>query len=180
MSRRQFFTLNLGATVDFFENLLVPQLELELERDFFRPPGTVNELHFLSSCTRCGLCKASCPENIIKMFSSAAGAKLMNTPYINPNDSPCTFCNKCIEACSADALSMNDLSRIGTARINENTCLAYENVLCDYCVYSCPVEGAIRLIKGKPVVNSEACNGCGVCVARCIAEDKGIYIYPAV
>lgn len=176
LSRRQFFSLNLEATVGFLGNFLAPQLDLE--RDFFRPPGTDSELEFLTACNRCGLCKEACPEGIINLFSISKGAKLVNTPYINPNESPCTFCKKCIEVCPTKALH-DDSPIIGYASINKNTCLTFKDVMCDYCVYACPEDDAIKLENGKPIINKANCNGCGACVSSCISEAKGIYITPA-
>lgn len=177
LNRRQFFSLNLEATVGFLGNFLAPQFDLE--REFFRPPGTKSELEFLTACNRCGLCKESCPEGIIKMFSLSQGAKLAGTPYIDPNESPCTFCKKCIEVCPTNALQTEDSASIGYARLNENTCLTFKDVMCDYCVYSCPEKDAIKLVNGKPVITRENCNGCGLCVSNCISDAKGIYITPA-
>lgn len=174
LNRRQFFSLNLEATVGFLGNFLAPQFDLD--RDFFRPPGTNSELDFLTACNRCGLCKDACPEGIIKLFSLSQGAKLVNTPYMDPNENPCTFCNKCIDVCPTNALHHEAKSSIGYACINTKTCLTYKDVMCDYCVYACPKENTLKLQDGKPVVNKENCNGCGICVAHCISEVKGIYI----
>lgn len=176
LNRRQFFSLNLEATVGFLGQFLAPQFDLE--REFFRPPGTKSELEFLVECNRCGICKDSCPVGIIKLFSLSQGAKLAGTPYIDPNENPCTFCKKCIEACPTEALHYKDSASIGYARVNKNTCLTYKEVMCDYCVYSCPVKDAIRLENGKPVINRENCNGCGLCVAHCISDTKGMEIVP--
>lgn len=177
LNRRQFFSLHLDATVGFLGNFLAPQLEVE--RDFFRPPGTYSELDFLTSCNRCSLCKDACPENIIKMFSLSDGAELVNTPFINPNEAPCTFCYKCIDTCPSGALSSEEKDTIGVAKINKHTCLAFKDVMCNYCVYACPVPRTIQLNNGKPEVNRNSCNGCGECVSHCISETKGIKIAPA-
>lgn len=176
LSRRQFFSVNLEATVGFLGNFFSQQLELE--REFFRPPGTNSELEFLTACNRCGLCKDACPEGLISLFSLSQGAKLANTPYMDPNSTPCTFCHKCSEICPTGALDKENTQPIGTAVISESTCIAFKDVMCDYCVYACPVEGAIVLQNGKPSINKEKCVGCGVCVKHCIGETKGIYITP--
>lgn len=177
MNRRQFFSLNFGATIEFLGNFLAPQLDME--RTFFRPPGADDELQFLTLCNRCGLCKSSCPEGIIELFTIKDGAKIVNTPYIDPNKSPCTFCQKCIDVCPNDALNHENILKIGTAKIIPQNCLTYKDVMCDYCKYACPVDGAIQLFQGKPVVDESLCTGCGQCVAACISVDKkGIYISP--
>lgn len=177
LSRRSFLTLNLEATVSFLGNIILPQLEQE--RDFFRPPGALMELEFLVMCSRCGDCRDACPESIIKMYGVEHGAKLANTPYINPNESPCTMCGKCAEVCPTGALSQSEFSlpqSIGIAQVMKGNCLAHKDVMCDYCVRSCPIEGAITLMEGKPVVNDQNCTGCGICVASCISETKGLNV----
>jgi heterodisulfide reductase subunit A len=35
------------------------------------------------------------------------------------------------------------------------------------CAEVCPVEGAVRIVDGKGVVNPALCNGCGICVGEC-------------
>ncbi|MBU8878372.1 4Fe-4S dicluster domain-containing protein [Bacillus sp. FJAT-29790] len=179
VNRRQFLSINWEATVGFLGNFIVPQLEQD--RDFFRPPGAHDELEFLTSCTRCGKCKESCPEEIISLFTMADGAKLLNTPYINPNVKPCTICEICADVCPTDALSITSFLEersIGKAVVHEQSCIAFQEVMCDYCVRSCPEQGAIQLIKGKPVINEESCTGCGLCVASCISGNNAILIYP--
>lgn len=179
VNRRQFLSINFGASVGFLGNFLGTQIEEE--RDFFRPPGAGNELEFLTTCNRCGKCKDSCPEGIISLFSLANGAKLLNTPYLNPNESPCTFCHDCIDVCPTNALNSSNLSEkqaIGKAAIEKHICMAFQDVMCDYCVRSCPVNGAITLFNGKPSINESNCNGCGICVANCISEYKGIKVIP--
>ena len=177
INRRQFLSINLEATVGFLGNFLGTQLDQE--RDFFRPPGALNELEFLTSCTRCGKCKDSCPEGIINLFTLSDGAKLINTPFLNPNQSPCTFCLECVEVCPTNALSrigLREEPSIGKAEIITNRCLAFQEVMCDYCVRSCPVKGAIVSMNGIPKVIDDNCTGCGICVANCISEQKGIVI----
>jgi ferredoxin-type protein NapG len=177
LNRRNYLKLNWKASIGFLGNVLAPQIEQE--RDCFRPPGAGSELDFLTSCTRCGECVKGCPEGIIRLLPVESGAKKMNTPYLDPNQSPCTFCLKCIEVCPTDALQWQPLvndSSIGRAVVREEACIAYQQVLCDYCVRSCPKVGAIECIDGIPKVNETLCNGCGICVSHCINESKGIWV----
>jgi ferredoxin-type protein NapG len=178
INRRNYLKLNWKASLGFLSHVLAPQFEQE--RDCFRPPGAGNEFDFITSCTRCGKCSEACPEAIIRLLPTTSGAGKMNTPYLDPNLSRCTFCLKCIESCPTDALSFFQYSKepaIGKAFIRKDGCLAHQNVLCDYCFRSCPVEGAMVIEKGIPVVNEEVCNGCGICVSHCINEYKGIWIH---
>jgi ferredoxin-type protein NapG len=177
LNRREFLTLNWESSIGFLGNFLAPQLEEE--RTFFRPPGACGELEFLTSCTRCGLCKDVCPEQSISLFSLANGATLVNTPYVDPNQTPCTFCQKCIEVCPTNSLNQSDyFSRpyLGYGVVRTSHCLAHQDVMCDYCVRSCPTIGAMHISDGKPVISEEVCNGCGICVTNCISEIKAITI----
>ncbi|MHC0035625.1 4Fe-4S dicluster domain-containing protein [Pseudoneobacillus sp. C159] len=178
LNRRGYLKLNWKGSIGFLSQALAPQFEQE--KECFRPPGAGTELDFLTSCTRCGKCKDVCPEGIIKLFPSQAGAKMMNTPYLDPNQSPCSFCLECIDSCPTDALLLSHYTTnppIGKAKIRLNACIAYQNVMCDYCVRACPAEGVMKLVNGKPVVDEEYCIGCGACVSQCITDFKGIWVH---
>jgi len=41
---------------------------------------------------------------------------------------------------------------------------------CSICADSCPAEGAITIIDGKPALDNEACWHCGLCLHRCPTE----------
>jgi ferredoxin-type protein NapG len=177
LNRRNYLKLNLKSSFGFFSHVITSQLEQE--RDCYRPPGAGNELDFLTSCTRCGKCKAECPEGIISLLPVESGATKMNTPYIDPNVKPCTFCNKCIDVCPTDALHLEHLIKnpaIGIASIRIDGCIAHLNVMCDYCFRACPHEGSLKIVDGIPIVNEDKCTGCGICVSHCINEHKGIWI----
>lgn len=176
-NRREFLNLNLESAIGFLGNFLVPQMEIE--RDFFRPPGACDELEFLTSCTRCGKCQEVCPEQCIRLFPLSCGAKLVNTPFLEPNESPCTFCQKCIEVCPTDALNLSEYKKrqsIGVVNVQNSECLGYQQVMCDYCVRACPVDGALTMENGVPVVSVQYCTGCGICVSSCIAEGSALRV----
>jgi ferredoxin-type protein NapG len=176
-SRRQYLALNWESTVGFLGNFFAPQIEIE--RDFIRPPGACGEFEFITSCTRCGKCKEICPEQTIHLFTLHDGAKLVNTPFLKLNESPCTFCLKCMDVCPTDALSreayqMN--AQLGYVKVEPANCLAHKNVMCDYCVRSCPVDGAMKIENGVPIVSKQDCTGCGQCISSCIAEGIALLI----
>lgn len=52
-----------------------------------------------SRCTRCGLCEKACPMNIRIRDYIAAGTRVTSTE--------CIFCQSCVEACPAGALSIS-------------------------------------------------------------------------
>jgi ferredoxin-type protein NapG len=177
LKRREFLSLNWESTMGFLGNFIAPQIEVE--RNFFRPPGACNELEFLTSCSRCGKCKEVCPENSIRLFPLDSGVKLVNTPFLEPNETPCTLCAKCIEVCPTKSLNFADFSaspKIGSVKILSDRCLAFKNVMCDYCVRACPNEGALELTQGRPSVSIEKCTGCGICVSSCIADNKALKV----
>lgn len=178
MNRRKFLAWNIEAAAGFLGHVLLPGMEEE--RPFFRPPGAGDELAFLASCTRCGCCRDVCPEKSISLFTVSSGAKLANTPYLDPNISPCTFCGKCIDICQDGALSLSSLAEdraIGKARIVESNCLAHKGVICDYCVQACPQKGEAMAVKnGIPIILSAGCDGCGLCVKNCISDRQSILV----
>jgi len=145
-----------------------------------RPPGAVDEPTFLRDCTRCGDCIAACPPDAITLagpeYGPAAG-----TPIIDPMASPCVMCDDppCIKACEPGVLSPDAPLRMGTASIREPNCLAFGGTICTVCVERCPVDGAMSLRDGKPVVHADACTGCGVCQHVCPAPYNAVLILPA-
>lgn len=145
-----------------------------------RPPGAIEETAFLAACTRCDACIPACPHEAIGRASprlrGAAG-----TPVLNPAQSPCRMCDDrpCIAACQTGALRFDVPAKMGTAMISPLTCLAYQNTTCSACVEQCPVEGAMRMENGRPVVDPAACTGCGVCQYVCPAPQNAVLILPA-
>lgn len=175
LNRREFLATNFQSIFKFMGEMILPSFEQE--RNFIRPPGSDDEIHFLTTCTRCGICKDVCPVSTIDLFNIESGAKLAGTPFINVNEVACTFCDKCIDHCPTNALSYTDTyPKVGTAKVVEANCMAYKNVMCDYCVRSCPVDGALTLYKGKPEVHEGLCTGCGECSVSCIESQKGIFV----
>lgn len=177
LNRRQYLALNWESTIGFLGNFLAPQMEIE--RDFIRPPGAGTELEFLTSCTRCGKCQESCPEGTISLFLLSDGAKLVNTPYLNLNESPCTFCGGCIDVCPTEALNERDYKafpQLGYVKVTQEACLAFKNIMCDYCVRACPEERAIMILNGVPNVDKDYCTGCGICISHCISDGTALRI----
>jgi MauM/NapG family ferredoxin protein len=170
-----------------------------------RPPGALDEFEFLTKCTRCDKCMRACPENAILVAPPSTGLAL-KTPYLDPRSVPCFLCTTlpCITACEDGALVWPSRTqadgtvvegpkavRMGLARVNQTRCVTWETVnrearACRICVDRCPYPGeALRLVEpregagiGHPVVDSDACTGCGICVFACPAEPAAIVVEP--
>jgi MauM/NapG family ferredoxin protein len=153
-----------------------------------RPPGAGTEHDFLAACIRCGQCVEACPYDTLNLATLAQGTRA-GTPYVVPRDVPCYLCTdhdepQCIAACPTPALTpVDDVRdvRMGTARIDETICLAFNDTVCRACWHACPFpDEAIGLnARLRPVVHTDACTGCGLCERACPTEPRSIVIEPA-
>lgn len=144
-----------------------------------RPPGAVEEASFLAGCTRCSECIKACPHDaIVPAPARLRGAS--GTPMIAPDRQPCHMCDDfpCISACEPNVLSTLVPVMMGTARVVEHLCLAYHGTMCTVCSEQCPVDGAIDVVNGRPVVREEVCTGCGTCRHVCPAPENAILSMP--
>lgn len=130
-----------------------------------RPPWALAESLFLRACTRCGACAPVCPAAIISIKNGY--------PEVDFSRGECTFCGECAKACRDGALQDSEL-QIWPWAIKAHvgrSCLPMKGVECRVCGDQCPV-AAIRFsprVGGPPVpeIDSNACTGCGACVAPC-------------
>ena len=168
-----------------------------------RPPGALPEGDFLATCIRCGRCADACPNRCIEAFTEEAGADLAmrpgpgqrNTPVIFPRRQACILCNGapgetllCTAACPTGALrlthgdagSIRSSVRMGTARVDVALCYSYNGASCGACVRACPFEGtALRAgLWEKPIVDPDACVGCGLCERACVHYPQAIRVHP--
>mgnify|MGYP002623937922 CR=1 FL=1 len=143
-----------------------------------RPPRAVEEDLFLARCTQCGDCAAACPHDAIRSAPDRF-PRVGGTPVIDPMHQPCWMCpdTPCVSACEPRALDPGVEFRMGTARIQDQTCLAHQGTGCSVCAERCPVE-AIRLSEGKPGVIEASCTGCGVCQYVCPAPENAVILMP--
>jgi len=172
-----------------------------------RPPGAIEEEDFLKACIKCGECVTACPYDTLKL-ASPGDKKPMGTPYFEPRKVACEMCTEipCVPVCPSGALDVNLVSlldektqerkldinkaKMGAAIIDQKTCVAFWGVQCDLCYRACPLMDEAISIEYernertgkhaflKPVVNVDACTGCGLCEAACITEESSIIILP--
>lgn len=145
----------------------------------FRPPGAVEESMFLERCTKCGDCQTACPYQAIRPANDRLSAA-NGTPTIEADHQACLMCPDfpCITACQTGALQSTSPKVIGTAVIKPELCLAGQGQPCRECVDQCPEPGAITTQGSAPIVIADACTGCGVCRAACVAPDNAVVLMP--
>lgn len=202
--RGDFFK-SLGTLFAGFVADRVEEAVTGLGPKLLRPPGALDELAFLTQCTRCDRCVRACPENAILKAPATAGLAI-KTPYLDPRSIPCFLCTTlpCIAECDDGALVWPELTRadgtlvegpravrMGTARVKPGLCVTWagedrEARECRVCVDRCPYpEEAIRILPpgegepvGHPAVDADLCTGCGLCVFGCPAEPAAILVEP--
>jgi ferredoxin-type protein NapG len=170
-----------------------------------RPPGAINSDSFLAHCLKCGLCVTACPYDTLKLVDIGKDAAV-GAPYFKPRIIACEMCEDipCTVACPSGALELDLVSerkdngiqlninnaRMGIAKVDTDNCVAYWGLQCDVCYRACPlIDEAISLeyvrnertgehAKLRPVVNGDACTGCGKCENVCITEEASIIVLP--
>jgi ferredoxin-type protein NapG len=144
-----------------------------------RPPGAIEEEAFLTGCTRCEACIQACPHDAI-VHAPVRFRRAADTPMIDPVQQPCWMCQDypCIAACEPGVLRRDVPVKMGIARIDATTCLAYQGSFCSVCSERCPVEGAVAITAGKPHIVEDACTGCGVCQHVCPAPHNAVLLMP--
>ncbi len=148
---------------------------------WIRPPGALDELDFLTHCTRCGACADACPHDAILTLEGGVAGLHHGTPHLDPARRPCHLCEDlpCIAACPEGALlptSPADV-RLALARIHRQTCLAWAGDPCEACIHACPWPGdAIYAEVGTDhvFIDPDRCTGCGLCALHCPTDPASI------
>jgi len=131
----------------------------------FRPPWSLPESAFVGACTRCDACIKECPTGLLQRGDGGF-------PVAEFAASACSFCGECAKACTAKAISREQIPVPWSFSIKiADDCLAYQRVECRVCGELCET-GAIRFrpTRGgisRPDVDSSACSGCGACFSPC-------------
>ncbi|MFQ5862762.1 MAG: 4Fe-4S dicluster domain-containing protein [Candidatus Brocadiales bacterium] len=176
VQRREFFRETLIQAADALREI-AKETAVGSSRRYLRPPGAVEELEFVSLCTRCDECIKVCPHYAIRGANTDSGLAL-GSPIIDPKEQPCMLCEDfpCIKACKEGALVMPERRedvRMGVAVVDEKACISGDIQFCQSCVIACPFpDEAIYMKDGKPVVSKERCTGCGICEQACMTVNS--------
>ena len=128
-------------------------------------PWTRQDIDFYNTCTQCGNCIRACPEGIISVSDEGF-------PQLDFKKGGCVFCGDCARACTHSVFKPDlDCQPWHQIISIESDCLTYMGVACQSCQDSCD-SNAIKFKYAvgwtpRPVVNTEACTGCGMCVQVC-------------
>jgi len=110
------------------------------------PPPWHQGLALADYCPGCPHpCTDTCEPGIIRLHPK--DHEWAGLPYLDFSHSGCTFCQACVVACPIDIeVTADTRPVIGTAQLNRNTCIAWDDVICmscsgrcDYRVAACPV-----------------------------------------
>ncbi len=109
MIKEEIF-IKIGGSAVFFGGLLgagsflAPKLNTK--ELVLRPPGSLNEKDFLSTCIKCGQCVQVCPYHTLNLFDIDKGNS-NGTPYVDARQRGCYLCDllPCVLACPSGALN---------------------------------------------------------------------------
>jgi len=132
------------------------------------PPWALDGDAFYNNCTRCGDCVRLCPQDILVQLTEH------KFPSVDFANGECTFCQDCVKACPTKALSGPKNQPWPIKATVNSTCLATRQVICTTCSEQCEAEAiSFSPCIGRvavPKIETQACTGCGACVAPCPAQ----------
>ncbi|MBI5682790.1 MAG: 4Fe-4S dicluster domain-containing protein [Deltaproteobacteria bacterium] len=184
MDRKTFLKMGFLKVAEPFVAMVESKVKEATKRRVLRPPGAIEEVAFLTKCTRCDDCVTACHQKAIKHASEYDGLAA-GTPIVVPNEMPCYLCDEfvCITACIEGALQMvkREEVKMGIAAINTKRCHRWAGIdpMCDYCFDRCPLKGkAICLDDKGPEIDDKKCAGCGICEYVCPSDPKAVIVTP--
>ena len=188
-SRRSFFSSLFRKTTDFAVRVVDAQVVAQTvvqETSWIRPPFALDELQFLSACTRCVACIEAFPHGTIVPLASHHGLRVAETPVLDLQNKACHLCADwpCVAACEPGALklpvqeegSTPPLPRLADVSIDMLSCLPHNGPECGACASSCPVPGAMVWNQCKPYIVPQLCAGCSLCREACIVDPKSVLV----
>lgn len=184
-SRRSFFSSLLRKSTDFAVRVADAQTAAPVVNGI-RPPFALDELHFLSACTRCDACVDACPHGTILPLAPRYGLRVTGTPVLDLQNKACHLCADwpCVAACKSGALKLPEqeegsappMPRLADVSIDTLTCLPHNGPECGACASSCPVSGAMVWNQSKPYIVPQLCVGCALCREACIVDPRAILV----
>jgi len=179
IDRRSFFKYTFLEIVKGIKEVS-SALHGNRRKRFLRPPGAVEESLFLSLCKACDECIKACPALCIKGADSEDLTRI-GTPVIIPSEAPCVICSSlsCIRVCEYGALrpveDVKDI-KMGIPVVDNSLCLNSQkrDMVCKECYNLCPFKDeAIQIGVDGPLVDRNACTGCGICEYVCHRIKEG-------
>jgi polyferredoxin len=149
-----------------------PGFAIERDERLLRPPGALDEDHFLSRCIRCGECMKVCPNNALQPAWTEAGLEGLWTPVVVPRIGYCeTSCVLCSQVCPTGAIweitakekgwaarAPGDAKPIslGTAFYDRGRCLPWAMATpCIVCEEWCPTSPKAIYLQPAEVADAE-------------------------
>lgn len=174
LSRRTFLMAAGGVTAMLAIGAAARTLR---RRGFLRPPGGQDEASFMARCIKCDRCRSACPTSVIGVVPAEESLLAARTPVMKFHLGYCSFCNQCVEVCPTRALEPFDIRsvKIGLAVVTDR-CLALHSGGCTVCGNECPYQAITFDDQQHPIVDPDACNGCGICEKVCPALVLRTYI----
>jgi len=172
--RRYFLMSGIGLIAGItIPKFLKPPAEI-----IIRPPATVAPPLLYSLCCRCGNCIKACPTGIIKYSTDFTGIPAWMTPEISYESGYCLeTCNLCGQVCPTGAITLFNFSAkgqlfMGTAKVQLENCLLFNNIECVKCKESCKYKAIAFVAKENilnmvPMIDKDRCVGCGACEVIC-------------
>lgn len=147
---------------ELFSSLASSFTKKEKQEKIIRPPYFKNEEIFLTNCIECSdkKCSIVCEENIILILKNG-------TPAISFENSGCSYCDECANACEHEVLNLEDKKNINTKiEIDPLSCLSWNQTMCFSCKDPCLDDAIDFLAMFRPEIN-ENCTSCGYCIKYC-------------
>jgi ferredoxin len=149
-----------------------PGLAVARDERLIRPPGSLDETHFLARCIRCGECMKACPNNALHPTLSEAGLEGLWTPVLVPRIGYCEpSCVLCSQVCPTGAIweitstekgwaagspKVSKPIQLGTAFYDRGRCLPWAMATeCIVCEEWCPTSPKAIYLRPAEVFDAD-------------------------
>jgi polyferredoxin len=173
LQRRRLLTSVAAGAVALPLFRSMPGLAAQRDPRLIRPPGSLDEKHFLERCIRCGECMKACPNNALHPSLAEAGLEGIWTPILVARAGYCEpSCVLCGQVCPTGAIweitskekawvpeqadPETKPVRIGTAFFDRGRCLPWAMATeCIVCEEWCPTSPKAIYLRPENVVDAE-------------------------